>query len=89
MANLDYARRPPDEDGLGLASIRPESPGIVLIGHRGAAASASVNVRRRLLEQRNIALHSYDWLLDAVDPTVGFRRRPGGPLDWPDWTEQM
>jgi hypothetical protein len=88
MANLDYARRSPEEDGLGLPGIRPESPGIVVIGRREAAASASVNVRQRLLEQRNIALHSYDWLLDAVDPAEGFRR-PGGPLDWPDWSERM
>jgi hypothetical protein len=88
MANLDYARRPPEEGGLGLSGIRPESPGIVLIGRQGGAASASVNIRRRLLEQRNIALHSYDWLLDAVDPPAGLRRA-GGPLDWPDWTEQI
>lgn len=88
MANLDYARRSPEEDGLGLVGIRPESRGIVLIGRRGDGGNASANVRQRLLEQRNIALHSYDWLLDAVDSPEGVHR-PGGPLDWPDWTEKM
>jgi hypothetical protein len=58
-----------------------------VIGRREAAAGATTDVRRRLLEQRNIALHSYDWLLEAVDaPPAG---RAGGPLDWPDWTARI
>jgi hypothetical protein len=84
LSNLDFARRSPDDNGLGLVGLRPESPGIVIIGRRGDAPAASVGVRRRLLEQRNIRMHSHDWLLDAVDPAEGFRRA-GGPLDWPDW----
>lgn len=86
LSNLDYARRPPTDNGLGLVEIRPESPGIVLIGRRDAMSPASDAVRRRLLEQRNIALHSYDWLLDALE--AGFAR-PGGPLDWPDWADRV
>ena len=87
LANLDFAPRSPRDKGLGLVEMRPESPGIVIIGRRGSSPPASQEVRTRLREQRGITLHSYDWLLDAVDPPERFGR-PGGPLDWSDWTER-
>lgn len=88
LSNLDYARRTPNDNGLGLVEIRPESPGIVIIGRRDGVPTASLEIRHRLRERRNIALHSYDWLLEAVDPNVGVAR-PGGPLDWSDWRDRI
>ena len=55
--NLDFARRPRDEDGLGLVEIRPQCPGLVLIGRRASMRQISTAVQRRLLEE-HIALHS-------------------------------
>jgi hypothetical protein len=88
QANLDYAHRPPEEQGLGLPEIRPEAEGIVFIGRRDAARQATTGVRRRLMEQSRITIHSYDWLLDAVDAQTRQKRRLGGPFDWPDWVDQ-
>lgn len=86
QSNLDFARRPREENGLGLPDIRPGSEGLVLIGRRGRSPGATIEVRRRLIEQRNVTVHSYDWLLDAVE-TEAWRERPGAPLDWSDWTD--
>ncbi len=86
--NLDYARRPPDEQGLGLPDIRPEAEGIVFIGRRAAPPPVAVGVRRRLMEQRRITMHSYDWLLDAVDPRTRPQDRPRAPFHWPDWAQE-
>jgi hypothetical protein len=64
-------------NGYGLTDIRPESPGIVLIGRRAADKPISSQVQRRLLEEQNITLHSYDWLVDGIRTA---RYRPGGAL---------
>jgi hypothetical protein len=76
MANLDYARRAPSDQGAGLSDIRPESPGLVIMGRRWGGRDASALVRRRLREESQITIHSYDWLLEAIDP----RTRPNPRL---------
>ena len=88
QSNLDFARRPRDENGLALPDVRPESAGLVLIGRRGDLPAARSEVRRRLIEQRQITVHSYDWLLDAVEAGISPQNRPGSPLDWPDWVSE-
>lgn len=75
--NLDFARRPRDEDGLGLVEIRPQCPGLVLIGRRASMRQISTAVQRRLLEEQHIALHSYDWLLDALGRSQALGGAPG------------
>jgi Domain of unknown function (DUF4263) len=77
--NLAFAR-----DNRGLVGIRPESPGMVIVGRRLQGAWPSLPTRRRLFEDREIVLHSYDWLVEALEHGAGVAR-PGGPLDWPDW----
>ena len=77
--NLAFART-----NRGLVDIRPESQGIILVGRRLQGQWPSIPVRRRLLEQRGILLHSYDWLIDALEHGAGVDR-PGGPLEWQDW----
>lgn len=80
--NLAFAR-----DNRGLIGIRPESQGMVIVGRRLQGTWPSLQVRRRLLEERGILLHSYDWFLEALEHGAG-GGRPGGPLDWPDWQLQ-
>jgi hypothetical protein len=81
--NLAMARSS-GQHGLGLTDIRPESPGIVLIGRRAAAKPVLPEVQRRLAEQRAITLHSYDWLLDGLRAASqpGGVLRSAGPLEF-------
>lgn len=77
--NLAYAQRPRESNGLGLPEIRPEAPGLVLIGRRGEAPSFKNQVvRQRLEAQSRIRVHSYDWLIDGVSSSRP--SRPGGAL---------
>jgi hypothetical protein len=46
-ANLDYARRPQSEHGLGLIDIEPETEGLILIG-RDESVPDSTRALRRL-----------------------------------------
>lgn len=77
--NLDYARREPGADGRGLVDIRPESDALILIGRRGDVPALSRD-QLRALRERGIALHSYDWLLEAIE--AGVAGGPGTPLEW-------
>lgn len=75
--NLATARSS-GKHGLGLTDIRPESPGIVLIGRRSSTRPVSALVQHRLSETQHVTLHSYDWLLDALRTHRG---QPGAVLD--------
>lgn len=77
--NLAFAR-----ETRGLIGIRPESSGMVIVGRRLQGSWPSFSARRRLFEDRGVTLHSYDWLVEALEHGAGVNR-PGGPLDWPDW----
>jgi hypothetical protein len=84
--HLAYAQKPTDQNGLGLPEIRPESPGLVLIGRRdGATHYKSRIVRQRLRERQGISVHTYDWLVEVLGPGAS-ARSPRGPLDvYDDW----
>lgn len=71
-------------DNIGLIGIRPESPGLVIVGRRGLGPWPLAHTRQRLHQDRNILLHSWDWLVEALEHGAGIDR-PGGPLDWRDW----
>jgi hypothetical protein len=83
MANLDYARRPPEEDGLGLFGIRPESRGIVLIGRRGADRPGTGSASARRLSSRRRGSGSSSSRCSRTSsarcgsPTTSPRRWPG------------
>lgn len=77
--NLAHAR-----SNTGLHNIRPESPALVIVGRRESGPWPSPGVRQRLAERQQIALHSWDWLVEALEHGAGVDR-PGGPLDWPEW----
>ena len=70
--NSAYARQRRDDNGLGLVGINGRLPGLVLIGRRGAYPSRYNEFRRQTKYENQIAIHSYDWLLDiAVRNTSG------------------
>ena len=49
--NLDMARRPVSQDGLGLIDMRPMSEGLVLVGRRASLNDNSGAVRNPFREQ--------------------------------------
>lgn len=74
--NLDQARRPRSQDGLGLPDIRPQARALVLVGRRDRLGENAGTLRSRLFEESIIEMHTYDWLLERVDEA---REYPGPP----------
>lgn len=70
MANLNVARNPESEFGAGLVDIRPNSPGVVIIGRRGSTRDAYPEVRNELEEDLKIKIKTYDWLLQAIERPI-------------------
>ena len=64
--NLDYARRPRNQNGLGLIGIDDRVSGLILIGRRGEFPEKFNQFRRDLRDRQQILVHSYDWLLDVA-----------------------
>ena len=62
--NLDYARRPHEQDGLGLIGIDESVTGLILIGRRTEYHKRFNEFRRQRNAQERIKVHSYDWLVD-------------------------
>lgn len=78
--NLNYARRPAHEEGLGLPGIRPTVSGLVLVGRRDSLTSSKEGTRHRRLEEGRVVIHTYDWLVD-----INSRLKTGDlfqPLAW-------
>ena len=61
--NQDYAAREQVKDGLGLTDIDANLPGLILIGRRNADNSTH-ELRRQMVQDLNIKIHSYDTLVD-------------------------
>ena len=66
MHNIDYARRPKEQDGLGLVGIDARVPGLILIGRRHPYQEKFNEFRRQMTDRENIVIHSYDWLVDVA-----------------------
>lgn len=66
MNNLDYARRPREQDGLGLVGIDSRVPGLILIGRRHAFPDRFNEFRKQIGDRERIVIHSYDWLIDVA-----------------------
>ncbi|MDX6705736.1 MAG: hypothetical protein QOI48_1582 [Solirubrobacteraceae bacterium] len=63
--NLDYARRPRSERGLGLVDIRPDrTHGLIVIGRREAILGLPTDHRTRVARDSRILIRSYDWFVD-------------------------
>jgi hypothetical protein len=61
--NQNYAARPRKDAGLGLTNISSNAQGLVLIGRTDNRDDGVVARRRRLAQDNNIKLHTYDWLV--------------------------
>jgi hypothetical protein len=74
--NLDMARRPTEQDGLGLADIRPRSEGLVLVGRRAVLNDNAGAVRYPYREDDRIRIHTYDWLVENLLGILAFAGPP-------------
>ncbi len=79
--NADYASRGQDQKGLGLEGIHPELSGYIFIGRRSDTSSGTNELRRRILIENRIEVHSYDWLVDAVAGRVNWHGTALGQLE--------
>ena len=70
--NLDEARRPVEENGLGLPDIRPQAEGIVLVGRRERLRPNATKLRDQLFEDSRIRMHTYDWLQETLEGALKF-----------------
>jgi hypothetical protein len=63
--NQPYAARLRTEHGLGLTDISPRLPGLILIGRTSDIADSSNELRRQMMNELRIQIHSYDWLIGS------------------------
>jgi hypothetical protein len=79
--NQNYAARARAESGLGLADIRSDVPGLILMGRRTLLAEATNERRRQMAADLNVAIHTYDYLLEGARAAVDRDRalNPPGP----------
>ena len=66
MNNLNYARRPRGQDGLGLIGIDPRVSGLIIMGRRCEYPERFNEFRRQTIDRDRITIHSYDWLIDVA-----------------------
>jgi hypothetical protein len=72
--NLPYARNPRSSNGLGLRGINPASRGLVVIG-RETARTAEIRAKIQEIQfERQIDIHSYDWLAREARNRISFRQ---------------
>lgn len=86
--NLAHARLSHKEGGLGLVDIRPQSKGLVLVGRRSLLGDNAREVRFAFAEKQRIDIHTYDYLLDTLEGTLGFSGPSGlNPYLIPPWRD--
>ena len=64
--NQPYARAPKDQGGLGLVGIDDRMAGLILIGRRPEYSERFNDMRKDMIRNERIHIHSYDWLLDKA-----------------------
>ena len=64
--NLNYARGPKQDHGLGLTGIDGNAPGLIIIGRREEYLPRYNDFRRQLRDRERIVIHSYDWLVEVA-----------------------
>ena len=62
--NHDYASRERNKKGLGLVDIDSNIPGLILIGRRNSIDPSTHELRRQMVQDLNIKIHTYDTLID-------------------------
>lgn len=75
--NLNAARKPSADEGLGLIDIESGAPALILISRRAIVARDPAWQRRELNES-GVEMHTYDWLLERVEGAAAVRKAFGG-----------
>jgi hypothetical protein len=65
--NLDSARKPREDEGLGLVDVESGVPGLILISRRNMVVRDPAWMRRELSIDSGVAMHTYDWLIEQVE----------------------
>jgi hypothetical protein len=76
--NRDYASRSREHSGLGLANIDPELEGLVIMGRETQINASTEQLRRRLMRENRVRIHTYDWLVRRAEERLQVvnRREP-------------
>lgn len=64
--NIDYARRPRDQSGLGLEDVGPQFAAEVIIGRRRDHTHAYNQIRKQIRDNERISVRSWDSVLDRA-----------------------
>lgn len=64
--NQNYASRLRTESGLGLTNISPNLQGIIFISRRDKLTPGTTELRRQMVADLNIRIHTYDYLVAAL-----------------------
>lgn len=76
--NQNYASRLKTESGLGLTNITSNVQGLILIGRRATLTQRSTELRRQMVSCLNIRIHTYDYLVEALQGRLrGLASLPG------------
>ncbi|MEX1102309.1 MAG: Shedu anti-phage system protein SduA domain-containing protein [Actinomycetota bacterium] len=75
--NLDQAKRPRSEDGLGLFDMRPQADGLLLVGRRHRLGTDARSLRRQQAEESRVTIHTYDWLIESLRGALSYVGPPG------------
>ena len=65
--NQNYAARAQNESGLGLTDINGNVSGLILISRRSSTPASTIERRRQMVKELNIRIHTYDYLLEALN----------------------
>lgn len=68
--NQNYAAQNRDKSGLGLTDIDASVKGLILIDRRSNLLEKDSERRRQMVKDLNIAIHTYDYLVEALDGRV-------------------
>jgi hypothetical protein len=69
-ANQPYAARSRDDGGLGLTDIDTNVKGLILIDRRSNVRPETSARRRQMVQDLNIEIHTYDYLLSSLEGRI-------------------
>jgi len=66
LRNNAYASAPADQSGLDLKEIRADLEGLIIIGRRESSDPQWNDLRKQIMSDLQIQIHTYDWLVETV-----------------------
>ena len=74
--NIGYARLRRAENGLGLYDISGSTPAVVVVGRRALSAETIQSSRLQHRDREQIAVHTYDWLIERAYSALTYTGMP-------------